>query len=65
VSLLRSASGSGKEHGTRHGARVVSEAGEWLRYDFNSGKLLKRVSEIVSDVLLKKKKRTCSWQFVL
>jgi hypothetical protein len=39
VSLLRSASGSGKERGTRHGARDVSEAGEWLRYDFNSGKI--------------------------
>jgi hypothetical protein len=42
VSLLRSASGSGKEsgHGTEHGA-TSSEAGEWLRYDFNSG--VKRV----------------------
>jgi hypothetical protein len=25
---------------TRHGARDVSEAGEWLRYDFNSGKIV-------------------------
>jgi hypothetical protein len=42
VSLLRSTSGSGKERGTWHGARDVSEAGEWLRYDFNSGKIVKK-----------------------
>jgi hypothetical protein len=40
VSLLRSASGRRKERGTQHGGRTSSEAGEWLRYDFNSGKNL-------------------------
>ena len=26
----------------RQGAQDVSEAGEWLRYDFNSGKIVKK-----------------------
>ena len=25
---------------TRHGARDVSKEGKWLRYDFNSGKIV-------------------------
>jgi hypothetical protein len=35
VSFLWSASRSGTERGKRHSARDVSEAGVWLRYDFN------------------------------
>ena len=38
--IIRSASGSGKECRKQHGTRDVSEAGEWLRYDFNSGKIV-------------------------
>jgi hypothetical protein len=37
VSFLRSASGSGKESGRGTERGTSSEAGEWLRYDFNSG----------------------------
>jgi hypothetical protein len=60
VSLLRSASGSAGQAGTRDKARSAgrSQAGEWLRYDFNSGKLFKKGLVLnVLFVLLKKKKR--------
>jgi hypothetical protein len=40
VSFLRSASGSGKESGRGTERGTSSEAGEWQRYDFNSGKIV-------------------------
>jgi hypothetical protein len=39
----RSTVGERERHGerTRHGAQDVSDAGVWLRYDFNSGKIVR------------------------